>query len=198
MNSSGQHGSPPTPPPRDAFAVLGLPRRFDLAPADVQRAYLAKVTQAHPDAIGAEMLEGLDDAAGHTADLNRAKSVLESDESRANLLLGLLGGPTKEADKSLPEGFLMEVMDVREQVEAALASNDPSQRAKWKHWAMDQRRAYVTGAQAFFERMLSQTDAPSEQSRRELRRHLNAWRYIERMIEQLDETYNPSKADFKE
>jgi hypothetical protein len=46
--------------------------------------------------------------------------------------------------------------------------------------------------------MLSQTDAPSEQSRRELRRHLNAWRYIERMIEQLDETYNPSKADFKE
>jgi molecular chaperone HscB len=188
----------PDPPPTDAFAVLGLPRRFDLAPADVQRAYLAKVTQAHPDALGAEMLEDLDDAAALTAELNRAKSLLESDESRANLLLALLGGPAKEADKSLPDGLLMEVMEVREQVDAALAQGDPSQRAKWKHWAMDQRRAYAARAQALFDRLQAESGPPRDQSARELRRHLNAWRYIERMIEQLDETYDPSKADFKD
>jgi hypothetical protein len=30
----------------------------------------------------------------------------------------------------------------------------------------------------------------------EIRRELNAWRYIERLIEQLDPNYDPGRADF--
>lgn len=184
----------------DAFATLGLPRRFDLAPADVQRAYLARVTQMHPDAIGSELLDDLGDAANTMAELNRAKAILESDEARANLLLSLLGGPAKEVDKSLPDGFLMEIMEIREQVDAALASQGPAQsaeRVKWRQWALAQRADYLKATTELFQRL--ETASPPERDRvaRDLRRHLNAWRYIERMIEQLDETYDPARADWK-
>ena len=190
-----------SPAPHDAFAVLGLPRRFDLSPGDVQRAYLGKVLQAHPDAIGAEMLEDLDDASSLAADLNRAKATLESDEARANLLLGLLGGPAKEADKSLPDGFLMEIMEIREQVDAALAAKGPEQaveRAKWKQWAQSQRAEYTKATCEMFQRLEAATDTGRNAIARDLRRLLNAWRYIERMLEQLDETYDPAKVDWKD
>jgi hypothetical protein len=189
-----------SPSPHDAFAVLGLPRRFGLCPGDVQRAYLNKVMQAHPDAVGAEMLDDLDDASSLAANLNRAKATLESDEARANLLLALLGGPGKEADKSLPDGFLMEIMEIREQVDDALASKGPSQateRAKWKQWALAQRTEYAKTASEMFQRLESAVDPVASVVARDLRRHLNAWRYIERMLEQLDESYDPAKADWR-
>ena len=83
---------------------MGLARRFDITAAEIRRAYLQRAAAVHPDLAG-------DDAGEAAAALNRAKMVLENPERRANALLALLGGPAKEQDKSLPPGFLMEMMD---------------------------------------------------------------------------------------
>lgn len=160
-----------TPSP---FEILGLPRTFDLDPNAIEAAYLPLAARAHPDLLG-------DDAALALSErLNEARRILEDPESRADLLLNLLGGPTREADRSLDPGFLQEQMDERERIEEVLAAGDPA--------AIDAEIARGRARrEQFIERVRGQFSAglPSESARRDLRRTLNAWRYTERLLEQL-------------
>jgi len=164
----------------DPFKTLGLPTRFELSSRDVERADLARSAGMHPDAGG--------EGAGQAA-LNDAREVLLNTEARAEALLRAMGGKGKSEDKSLPEGFLMEFMETREAVESASSDEE---RAKWRVWAVEQRGAYERAVAALFLR--AESDSAALQS---VRCHLNAWRYIERMIEQLDPSHDPNQADFK-
>jgi molecular chaperone HscB len=181
VNSSGSGA--------DAFSVLGLPRRFDVDSAELDRAYLRRAAQAHPD------ISGLSDEESQRqqAALNDARAELADAERRANLLLSLLGGPTKERDKSLPPGFLVEILETREEIEAALATREPAARTRWTAWAAEQRAGYVARVTPLFAR----ASAGDASTLPEIRRELNAWRYIERLVEQLDPAYDPAKADFE-
>ncbi len=155
----------------DPFAILALPRRFDLTDAAVRRAFLAKVQSAHPDAGGDQDIG---------ADLTKARDTLLNPESRADALLQLLGGPAKDADKSLPPGFLMDIMETREALDEALASNTAAELERLKAWALTERQNYIQAAAAGF----------ASGDLKNLRTTLNAWRYIERMIEQMDPNTN--------
>jgi molecular chaperone HscB len=91
------------------FERLGLPGRFDVDPVDLERAYLLRSRDVHPD----HHLGGLDAAAG----LNEAYQTLRDPLRRAEYLLVLLGGPSVGAAQD--PAFLMEMMDLRERAEAA-------------------------------------------------------------------------------
>lgn len=156
----------------DPFAILGLPRRFDLTDAAIRRAFLAKVQSAHPDAGGDQDIG---------AALTKARDTLLNPESRADALLLLLGSPAKDADKSLPPGFLMEIMETREALDAALASKDAAELERLKAWATTERQNYIQTVAAAF----------AEGDTKNLRTTLNAWRYIERMLEQTDPNTSP-------
>lgn len=180
----------------DPFLALGLERTFDLDESRIRRAYLARAATIHPDTMEGA-LDG--DADADSAALNEAKRTLEDPERRANALLALLGGATKEEDRSLPPGFLMEVMELRERVEEALGSGDASARARVGREAGVAREAYIQRVGALF-RGLGPGDGVESGERafalRAIRVELNAWRYIERLIEQLDPGYDPNRADF--
>lgn len=109
---------------QDHFARLGLPRRFSVDAAALEAAYLAKSREAHPDfhALGtaAERQSSLRD----TAAVNEAYLVLKDQFRRADYLLGLLGGPTAAQQKDMPQAFLMEMMDLREQLETVTRAGD--------------------------------------------------------------------------
>lgn len=171
-----------------AFEILGLPRTFDLDEGAIRRAYLARVAALHPDLADAE------DAQAESAELNRARDVLMNPETRANLLLSLVGGPPKETDKSLPPAFLMEIMETREAIEASLASGDEAERKRWSEWGLNQRSSYVEELKRKFAALGA---SPDPVALKEVRTTLNAWRYLERLIEQLDPAYDPSSADFR-
>jgi curved DNA-binding protein CbpA len=166
----------------DPFDILGLPPAFDHAPAAIERAYLARAASVHPDLVGDD-----DEAAVRAAKLNRAKSVLLNPEQRANALLARLGGPSKAQDKSLPPGFLIEMMETREAIEAAIATGNPEERGQWDRWALEQRSEYVSHIGELFGQVAKDPGKLAQ-----IRQKLNAWRYIERLIEQLDPKYNPS------
>jgi len=168
------------------FAVLGLPLRYDIDRETVERAYLSRAAQIHPDLAGDE-----DEVAVSAAALNRAKRVLLNDELRADALLTGLGGPAKEQDKSLPPGFLMEMMETREAVESAIVSGSEGEREKWQRWAVGERGRYRSIVSGLFELN------PDAGNLRDVRVQLNAWRYIERLIEQLDPRYDPARNDFE-
>lgn len=163
----------------DPFGALGLPRRFDLGRDEIERAYLARAAETHPDLVTA----GDAGAPGDAGDLNRARQDLADPETRASVLLALLGGPGKEQDRGLPPGFLMEMMEVREQMEAAAGAGDRDQIERWERWAEEQRAGHVRAVAELF----AATDAsgPDPRTLRSIRERLNAWRYIERMLDQM-------------
>ncbi|MCL4743081.1 MAG: DnaJ domain-containing protein [Phycisphaerales bacterium] len=166
----------------DPFDALGLPARFELDEGTIRRAYLARVGAVHPDAAGGEGAEA--------SNLNEARATLSDPEQRANALLDRLGGPSKEADRSLPDGFLARMMAVREEVEADLASGGAEARARWEAWAVEQRREHERRVGAMFAGL---ADGASADALRAIRTELNAWRYVERLIEQLDPQYDATR-----
>jgi molecular chaperone HscB len=165
----------------DPFQTLGLPPAFQVDAAAVERAYLTASATVHPD-----LAAGDPDAPGRMAEINEARRVLENPELRADALLARLGGPSREQERGLPEGFLAEMMEIRERIDAALSGGSPPERAAWEAWAMDRREEAVREAGALFAGLSS---PPKPEELRAVRVRLNAWRYIERLIEQLDPDY---------
>lgn len=171
---------PPTED-RDAFDTLGLDPDPRLTRAAIERAYLVRIAAVHPD-HGVSQASSDDDATHQRAAmLNHAKRALQSAEVRANLVLARLGGPSAEQLKDLPEGWLASIMQTRMAMEEELAEGDPEAVERWRAWAEDERRGR-------FERVAAMLDAAAAQDSVDLRAvriELNAWRYIERLAEQI-------------
>jgi len=165
-------------PPDDPYDILGIEPGYRVDPSLLERRWLGLSAKLHPD-------RALDpaEAATRLAMVNRAREVLGNPESRADALLVRLGGPTREQHRVLPEGFLLGMMDIRERAEEARAGHDPAARSEVERWAIDQRRAYDERVGAMFEAL---GPSPEIDRLKAIRVELNGWRYIERMIEQLD------------
>lgn len=172
----------------DPFDVLGINPQFNVDAAAVERAWLRKTARLHPDRAADP-----DAAARELAHVNAARGILVSAERRANAFLKCLGGPTKEEDNALPDGFLMEIFDLRQEIEGIMRSRDEAAIAEVERQAAEQRRSYIERVGGMFEAL---PESPSPDALHAIRLELNAWRYIERLIEQLDPEYDPNRADF--
>ena len=168
------------------FDTLGLPPSYRVDRDQIERAYRTRLASTHPDAGG-------DEGGADSAALNDARAILLDDEQRAVALLDLFGGPDASLCKDLPEGFLMQMMMQREAIEEAIESGGEEERRQWEQWGLEQRSSKRDWIEALFEALDAQSD---DESLRTIRVELNAWRYIERLIEQLDSDYDPSVADF--
>jgi DnaJ-domain-containing protein 1 len=169
------------PSRENPFATLGLGVSYEIDSGAIERAYLKKIAAAHPDRVG-------DSGAVDAATLNDARACLLDDESRANAVLRLLGGPSASDDQSLPDGFLMEMMTTRTSMEEDLESDPETARADWTKWGNEQREQLL----GEFGRLIKDPASLGA-----CRTQLNALRYIERLIEQLDPEYDPARADFR-
>jgi molecular chaperone HscB len=178
-------------PAANPFAVLGISPGFDLDPMAIDRAYRARAARAHPDLEAPSPSSDSGDASIEA--LNRARAALVYPERRADARRVAMGGPAASVEKGLPDGFLMEIMQTRMEIEAAVG--DDAEIARWEAWAEEERERYIERVSALFAR-LPVEEREQLAARTEVRRVLNAWRYIERLIEQLDPAYDPATADF--
>jgi molecular chaperone HscB len=168
----------------DPFAILGLPRNSRVDASAVQHAYLRATALSHPDATNVPDRYSI-------ADLNRAKQVLDDPEQRAGVLLEILmhdAGLTLSSaeQRALPPTLLADMLSVRERLHDARAGADAAALAEVETWAENRRREHEQRVEALLEpaaRGVPITIALA----RDVRRELNAWRYIERLLEQLDE-----------
>src|SRR6478672_10172044 len=94
----------------DYFDRLGLPRRFLLDPAELERAYLAHSRAVHPDYHLAGSSGDLSASLELSAAVNEAYNVLRDPFTRAEHLLALEGGPTAAEHKHAPPAFLAEML----------------------------------------------------------------------------------------
>ncbi|MGJ8636284.1 MAG: hypothetical protein ACSHX5_05530 [Phycisphaerales bacterium] len=168
------------------FEILGLLPSFSVTPNDIQRAYLARLSSAHPDISAAPTAESIDPAT-----LNTARDTLLDDEARANLMLDLMDGPPP-SNHSLPDGYLMEMMELRTQIEEELEENPDEARPRWQQWADDRAKETVAEITGLFEAVQAVDPDEANALKLQIRIQLNAWRYTSRLIEQLDPTYDPA------
>lgn len=102
----------------DPFTTLGVPRRFTLAPAELEQRHRDLSRALHPDrhvhAPPAERRVALERAVS----VNDAFRALRDPLTRAQALLTFHGAPLGENDRA-PPALLMEVMELRESLEAA-------------------------------------------------------------------------------
>lgn len=111
------------------FDRLGLPRRFRLDAAELERQYLARSRAVHPDYHSVGSSGNLSASLELSAAVNEAYNTLREPFSRADYLLRLEGGPSASDQKQVPQAFLAEMLELRERVEEARAGgteNNPA------------------------------------------------------------------------
>ena len=111
----------------DPFRILGLPRQFDLTPAEVTTAHLRAVSRLHPDRATDEVqrVQMVQEAAA----VGAAKQRVAHDLTRAEELLKLLGARSFLSAPLAPE-YLMETMEWRDAIEDAFSHGDGAGRAE--------------------------------------------------------------------
>ncbi len=101
----------------DHFERLGLPRRFSVDAAELDRAYHAASRAVHPDFHGGGTTADQSASLEWSAALNEAYATLKDPFRRAEHLLALEGGPAATDGRQMPQAFLAEMLDARERVE---------------------------------------------------------------------------------
>src|SRR5947207_8224033 len=166
------------------FERLGLPRRFRLDPADLERNYLARSREVHPAHAGNDRasLEA-------SAALNEAYTVLRDPFRRADYPLTLEGGPTAAEQKQAAPEFLEEMLDLRMRIEEAKHAADSSERLTLDRDLTRRRDALLAEAGNLFEKLAPLSpDAPARPVLLvRIRQTLNATKYIQGLLRDLDE-----------
>jgi molecular chaperone HscB len=162
-------------PPVDHYQRLGLPRRFSLDRSLLEREYLSRSRLIHPDFHSNDSAKTAEAAA-----LNEAYVTLRDPFRRAEYLLSCLGGPTASEEKGQDADFLMEMMDLRERIEA-YASAD-SQRHAIQDELNERRDQLLTTVGKRLDTLPSDRTALSA-----IRKDLNAIRTLHSLLRQLDD-----------
>ena len=164
----------------DHFTRLGLPRRFAIDAAELERQYLARSRAVHPDFHAGGPTADLAASMELSAALNEAYTALRDPFARAEYLMALEGGPTAAEQKQMPAASLMEMIEAREQVEEAKSGNNACE---------SQRSELLTGFQSRYDDLLADVAAlfAKPGSHSAIRERLNAAKYVKGLIRDLNE-----------
>ena len=105
---------------KNHFELFGLAPAFALDPAQLGRAYREIQSKVHPDRFARASDAERRASMQMTAQINEAYRTLTSPVRRAKYILELNGVDVAfEADTAMPKEFLIEQMELREQLEQA-------------------------------------------------------------------------------
>jgi molecular chaperone HscB len=170
---------------QDHFQRLGLPRRFSVDEGELERVYLALSRAIHPDyhliGLDAELSASLELSAA----LNEAYNALRDPFVRADYLLSLEGGPSASEHKQLPQNFLAEMLEAREEVEQARGT--PAEVMRLDEEFSKHSTAIIEQVGNAFGRYesLSSEDPQRMNLRAQIRGLLNAARYVRGLLRDL-------------
>jgi molecular chaperone HscB len=160
----------------DYFERLGLPRRFSLDADLLEREYLARSREMHPDY---HRLGSSADQAASTelsAGLNEAYTTLKDPFKRAEYLLSLAGGPTAGELKDVPADFLNEMLETRMEI-AELTPDTPA--------AVAMEKQLISRRDALLANVGMVLDSSTPTRLTDARRTLNATKYVQNLIRDL-------------
>ena len=103
-------------PAPDAFAVFGVPRTLDLDAQELEMRYLKLSRDCHPDHNRAQSSDDCAAVLQRSAEINDAWNVLRDPWRRARALLEAESQGVLERNKKLDPMFLMEALELAEEV----------------------------------------------------------------------------------
>ena len=108
------------PSPFDPFQCIGITRNFAINETALDDALIEASLRWHPDRWVQGTAQEQKQAEKNMAQINRAFGILKDPLLRAEALLTLFGAPLPTGtDKSASQGFLMEMMELKEEAESA-------------------------------------------------------------------------------
>jgi molecular chaperone HscB len=162
----------------DAFGLLGLEPRFDVDAATIERAFFAKAKELHPDRYqGPERIAAL----SRTRALNDAYQTLKRPIPRAEYLLSRAGVTIGDREP-LDPAFLMEILELREQLSEAIAAQQTAEVNRLDGAIRARRDAAVATLPALF----------ATRDLAGVKHTLIALRYLERYLEASDAALDPA------
>ena len=152
----------------DHFERLGLPGRFALDDAELERNYLARSREVHPDLAGdsPDMLD-------RSARLNQAYATLKDPFRRADYLLKLLGGPSPTEVMQSPAEFLEEMLEMRMAIAEA---EDSDKRIELEKSLLERKATLLDNVGELFDK---------KTELRCIREQLNALKFINGLVRDL-------------
>ncbi len=170
------------------FERLGLPRRFALDAAAIERNYLARSRETHPDYHQQSSVAHQRASMEQSAALNDAYATLKQPFRRAEYLLALEGGPTAAEHKAMAPAFLEEMLELRMEIEELRAQppDSPGRREMEKQLARRNDALVGELGQQFAElEKLPTDDAKRCGVLLQVRQVLNAAKYVQGLLRDL-------------
>ncbi len=133
----------------DYFEVLGLPRRFAVDLAELERRYLELSRAVHPDRVAARAADERSGVAGQAMELNQAYRALKRDLPRAEHLLRL-EGVTIEDNQPVGQELLTEMLELREELAEAVAAGDRALLDRLERGTRERERAELDALRGEF------------------------------------------------
>jgi molecular chaperone HscB len=172
----------------DHFGLFGLPERFEIDLADLEKRYLALSRELHPDRHATGSASERLAAVQKTTDLNQAYKVLRDDFRRSEHLLHRRGIETTEAESqdrraTVESRLLVEVLELREALEDARDTDH----ARVAHLKTDVE-GRVRSAWSSIREGWKKVEAGDEDSLRAIVADLTALRYYRRFLDEVEQT----------
>ncbi|MCB9916228.1 MAG: DnaJ domain-containing protein [Planctomycetes bacterium] len=171
----------PTP-----YQALGVELRFDVDDDELERHLLRFSRLLHPDFFATAEPAERELAEENSACLNRAYEVLSDPVARADWLLAHLEGPSEQQERQMPQAFLMEVLEWNETLEAARDSAPGSPEREALPAFAERLRGERAELLATIAAKLTPLPAAGAPALLEVRRDLNAVRYVDRALSELE------------
>ena len=174
-NPSSSDRAGPAPRSDDPFALLGLAPAYELDLAALERAYFERSKALHPDRFaGAPAAERVAVLSRSRA-LNDAYQLLRKPASRAEYLLERVG-LTIGDNEQLDPAFLMEILELREELAEARVAGDAALVEKLQRAMQARRTETLDALPALFRSGDHAT----------IKHRLIVLRYIDRYLEECD------------
>jgi len=173
------------------FQRLGLPTRFAQDAVEMERLYLARSRESHPDFHTLASSADQRNSEETTAALNEAYSIIRDPFRRGEYLLTLLGGPSAAESREMSPGFLEEMLELRMEIEELREGNSVDSPGRTAMEEQLQKR--IAGLLHEVADRFAEIDAgpASDERMRPLllrvRQALNATRYIHGLLRDLQE-----------
>jgi molecular chaperone HscB len=165
----------PTPPQADAFALRGIAPRYDLDLAALEAAFFEKSMELHPDRFASAPAAERVIALSKSRALNDAYQTLKKPVARAEYLLAQ-AGVTIGANERLDPTFLMEILELREELALARQAGKTDVVAAKQAVMIARRRSVLDALPALF----AANDLVA------IKERMIVLRYLDRYLEECD------------
>ena len=177
----------------DHFLMLGLDRRFAIDPAELERRYLERSREVHPDRQAGSPADQRAAAAGEAMQLNLAYRALKRELPRAEHLLQLAGVRIGD-NEPVKQELLMEVLELREELAGARAAGDAAAIARLESAARRRERAELDRLGELFGVFEAAPQGGGAAALERIKDQVILLRYLARYREAFDEDADESAA----